>query len=125
MAGSPWSVLLRTVDWITTEDALATRRLAADLSSDLVTEALASIAAYDGAECRRFRFGMELGRVDTDDPGVDFLDFCHEREFWLPGCFIGCEGDPATLYLEDVTPSQVCRIDRLLLKVGTGRTTRS
>lgn len=117
LVDSPWTVLLRTVDWITPEDALVVRRMAGEISSQLVTESLASVAAYDGAECRRFRFGMELSRVDTDDPGADFLDFCHEQEFHLPGCFIGFDGEQATLYLENTTPSEVRRVDRLLMRV--------
>ncbi|MFO0819233.1 MAG: hypothetical protein U1A77_14900 [Pirellulales bacterium] len=116
LVDSPWTVLLRTVDWITPEDALHVRRMAADLSSQLVTETLASVAAYEGAECRRFRFGMELSRVDTDDPGADFLEFCHEQEFHLPACFIGFDGDQATLYLENTSPAEVRRVDRLLLR---------
>ncbi|MFO0867956.1 MAG: hypothetical protein U0935_03335 [Pirellulales bacterium] len=116
LAGNPWSVLLRTVDWITPGDALGVRRWAAELSSRLVTEALSSVGAYHGAECRRFRFGQEVGRVDTDDPETDFLSFCAEHDFQLPACFIGGDEIQATLYLDDLAPAELRRVDRLRIQ---------
>lgn len=119
--GSPWSFLLRTIDWITTVDAVATRRMAAELSSHLVTETVASIGAYGGAECRYFRYGKEVGRVDSDDPTSGLYEFLDEREIWLPACFIGSHGDCPTLYLDSSGDVPVRRVDRVLLKANSRR----
>ncbi|MFO0904443.1 MAG: hypothetical protein U0939_15670 [Pirellulales bacterium] len=119
LVGAPWSVLLRTVDWVTTGDALAVRRMAAELSSDLVTEAVASVGAYGGAECRCFRFGKEVGCVDSDDPASGLFEFLEERDLWLPPCFIGTEGERATLYVEPLAGLQLRRVDRVVLRMNS------
>jgi hypothetical protein len=116
LADSPWSVLLRTVDWITPYDAIAVRKMAALLSRESGATTMASIGAYDGAECRLFRHAMEVARIDTDDPYLDLLEFCEEQEFNLPGCFIGFNGHAATLYLEDVAADAIHRCDRVVLR---------
>ena len=112
---SPWTILLRTVDWISPADALATKRLAAELSHDLAATTAASIGVYGGAECRVFRHGQEIERYDTDEAFHAFHDFCVEQGLTLPGLQIGREGREAALYVERGALGEFTRVDYLRL----------
>lgn len=116
---SPWTIMLRTVDWIRPEDAVGARKLASDLSRTMQGVTLSSIGAYDGAECRLFDNGQEIARVDTDDLTQDFMEFCEQQQLALPGCFIGFDENDAdaTLYLQDFPLAYVNRIDQFVLKI--------
>jgi hypothetical protein len=114
-----WSVLIQTVHWFHTCDAIMVTALASALSRDLRTIAA---AAWDDdfsgsalVVCEKGKQKEAISDEDEEEGWVGFYEFFYEQGISLPKSFIGTEKAGATLYVAD--PAKVRRADRITLKV--------
>lgn len=115
-----WTVVLQTIHWYQSHDAIMGTALAVALGRELKTTAAAawdddfsgtSMIVYEHGDTFRF-----VSDAAGDDGWVDFYTFFQEQKVHIPRAFIGIdEGTPATLYVED--PAAVERADAFVLRV--------
>lgn len=117
-----WSVLVQTVHWFHTCDAIMVTALASVLSRELQTLAAAGwdddfsgsslIVSERGEHTQTI---SDVGNEDDEDNWVGFYEFFYEHGISLPESFIGVKGGRATFYVAD--PAKVRRADQITLKV--------
>ncbi|HEY7116129.1 MAG TPA: hypothetical protein VH475_06070 [Tepidisphaeraceae bacterium] len=117
-----WSVLVQTVHWFHNCDAVMTTALAAALSRELKTLA---VAAWDDDFSGSSMIICENGeRASPDGPAEEgedddaggFYGFFYERGIHLPECFISAGGESQpTMHVRE--PGEVARADYFRLAV--------
>jgi hypothetical protein len=114
-----WSVLVQTVHWFHSCDAVMATALASVLSDKLRTLAAAGWDDdFSGSSlmiCEDGEHRTVGDEGEEEDGWVAFYEFFYEQGIQLPSLFIGVENGNATLYVDD--PAQVKRADYVLLKV--------
>jgi hypothetical protein len=118
MSASPdWSVLIQTVHWFHSCDAVMATALACALSKDLNTLAAAAWDDdFSGSSMIICQNGNQKASVTDEEDGWEgFYEFFYENGVCVPESFIGTEKGNTTLYVAD--PGKVRRADRVVLKV--------
>lgn len=114
---SEWPVLIQTVHWFKSCDAVMATALAGALSKELKTMA---VAAWDDDFSGSTMMVCEKGaRTRTISDEVDDWEamylLCYEQGIHVPHCFIDNEDGKAALHV--TTPSEVERVDHVVLAV--------
>ena len=116
-SASGWSVLIQTVHWFHSCDAIMTTALAWALSKDLKTVAAAAWDDdFSGSSLIICENGKQKASVTDEEEGWEgFYEFFYENRVGVPASFIGTEKGKASLYVAD--PAKVPRADRIVFKV--------
>ncbi len=114
-----WSVLIQTIHWFHSCDAIMVTALASALSRELQTVAAAAWDDdFSGSSlivCEKGKQKEAISDEGEEDGWAGFYQFFYEQGISLPKSFIGTENKHATLYVED--PAGVLRADEVALKV--------
>ena len=110
-----WSVLIQTVHWFHSCDAITA--LACALSRDLKTLAAAAWDDdFSGSSLIICENGKQKASVTDEEDGWEgFYEFFYGNRVAVPASFIGTEKGKASLYVAD--PAKVERADRIVFKV--------
>jgi len=118
-ASPEWCVLLQTVHWFHSYDAIMVTALACALSKELETLAAAAwdddFSGSSLVVCENGKQKEAVSDEDEEDGWVGFYEFFYEQGISLPKSFIGTGKGRATLYVAD--PAQLLRVDHIALKV--------
>jgi hypothetical protein len=112
-----WPVLIQTVHWFQSSDALLATLLAAELSEALKTRAVAMWDDdFSGSTAIVCDHGQRTQTINDEDT-AEFYGFFYEQGIAVPECFIASNegGGPARLHVAD--PAQVERADYFVLPV--------
>jgi hypothetical protein len=120
MSAAPdWSVLIQTVHWFQSCDAVMATALACALSKEFKTVAAAAWDDdFSGSSliiCDNGKQKAIISDESEEDGWEGFYEFFYEQGIYLPESFIGGGKGSASLYVAD--PSKVQRADRVVLKV--------
>jgi hypothetical protein len=118
MSSAPnWSVLIQTVHWFHSCDAVMATALACALSKDLKTLAASAWDDdFSGSSVIICENGKQKASVSDEEEGWEgFYEFFYENGVSVPQSFIGTEKGKASLYVAD--PAELQRADRVVLKV--------
>lgn len=114
-----WSVLVQTVHWFHSCDAVMVTALACALSKECQTLAAAAWDDdFSGSSlivCEKGKQKAAVSDEDDEDGWAGFYEFFYEQGICLPKSFVGTEGERTTLYVAD--PGKVQRADQVTLKV--------
>jgi len=114
-----WSVLIQTVHWFHSCDAIMVTALACALSKEFQTLAAAAwdddFSGSSLVVCEKGDQKEEVSDEDEEDAWVAFYEFFYEQGISLPKSFIVTDRGRATLYVAD--PAKVQRADQIALKV--------
>ena len=116
-----WSVLIATVHWFHSCDAVMATALASVLSDKLQTLAAAGWDDdFSGSSLIVCENGEQQAAIsDLDESGEDgwaaFYEFFYDHGIHVPSLYIGVENGDAVLYADD--PVKVKRADYVLMKV--------
>jgi len=114
---SDWTVLIQTVHWFKSCDAVMVTALACALSKELETTAMAAWDDdFSGSTMIVCEKGERTQTVSDESDGWEAMyAFCYEQGIYLPNCFIASEGGKAALHVEN--PAEVERADHVVLSV--------
>jgi hypothetical protein len=121
MSAAPeWSVLIQTVHWFQSCDAVMATALACALSKEFNTLAAAAWDDdFSGSSLIICDKGKQSAAIsdESEEDGWTFYEFFYEHGIYLPKTFIGSGKGDASLYVAE--PAKVQRADRIALKVPT------
>jgi hypothetical protein len=118
-----WSVLIQTVHWFHSCDAVMVTAFASVLSDKLRTLAAAgwdddfSGSSLIVCENGKQQAVISDGDEDEEDGWVEFYEFFYDQGIQIPSLYVGVENEKAILYADD--PAKVTRADYVLMKVPT------
>jgi hypothetical protein len=120
MRGAPdWSVLLQTVHWFHSCDAMMGTALACVLSKEFQTLAAAAWDDdFSGSSllvCEKGGLAAEVSDAEEGEGWPGFFGWFYEQGVYLPQSFIDVRGGNASLYVAD--PAEVQRADHVVLKL--------
>src|SRR5262249_46008947 len=115
-----WSVLIQTVHWFHSCDAVMATALASVLSEKLRTLAAAGWDDdFSGSSlivCENGEQQAAISDLDEDEDGwVAFYEFFYDQGIQVPSLYIGVENGDVVLYADD--PAALKRADYVLMKV--------
>lgn len=114
-----WSVLIQTVHWFHSCDALMGTALACVLSKEFQTLAAAAwdddFSGYHLLVCDKGAMRTEVADADEGEEWPGFFGWFYEQGVYLPASFIDVRGGKASLYVAD--PARVQRADHIVLKI--------
>lgn len=117
-----WSVLIQTIHWFHSCDAIMVTALASALSKDCATLAAAAWDDdFSGSSLLVCEKGKQVKAIsdgddeDEEEGWAGYYEFFYEHGISLPKLFIGTANGRATLYVAD--PAKVRRADHIALKV--------
>jgi hypothetical protein len=116
-----WSVLIQTVHWFHSCDAVMATALASVLSEKLRTSAAAGWDDdFSGSSLIVCENGEQQAAISDEDEEeeegwVAFYEFFYDQGIQVPSLYIGVENGEAVLYVDD--PAKVKRADYVLMKV--------
>jgi hypothetical protein len=121
-----WSVLIQTVHWFHSCDALMGTALACVLSKEFQTLAAAAWDDdFSGSSllvCDQGGLTADVSDADEGEGWDRFYEWFYEQGVYLPASFIDVRGGKASLYVAD--PAAVQRADHVVLKIprtGAGK----